>query len=600
MSKRTKDDDGHRRKKARLRFRKCVRSAITNNQWVSEMEDQGVTLNVKKNVAMLVRKKHKPGILTMAQKSLLATAHSTRTIEERKKICSIVAHLGCFSQVPPKIRARLVPHLLFVPIAANRQLMKEGDLPICVYFLISGEVEMSKTILNKVTRRVENRPEAILGPGDWIGDVDMLEAEIRSNSYKTISQCEILVLQDDDFISILAPYVRKNWVEKKRAIQALSYLSFMNESQIVSACKFGIIRQYDPFDTIYSQDKEHLHHVYFILSGECVLLQCLYMKITSVKGEVHYELSEFTNDQSTHVLLEENKSDLDIRELLRSSSSLDEQGINKKKQKRQAELQKIEKQCLQFKVKAVEPEEEQQVKRPSVKRRRSSVKHKDAYEKFIRHGGAEGFIDIDDDDVYVDDDAGRASEESPRATFRVSQDIVTRDTLTSKHSRTSQSRESSRVLGSNNETTGSEIFTAASSHISARSLSKEETAQTDKSQYVTHFIDIGSMAFGGLCGVGERTEHRVLMARTTVQCLLLPRYWLMEEEQNPGHIWQRMSFYIDRYIPSRETLFQDYIKTRQWAQFKRSCVEEYIQQGVNSTKVEDIPVIIRIVESKED
>ncbi|ALC49874.1 CG8958, partial [Drosophila busckii] len=565
MSKRTKDDDGHRRKKARLRFRKCVRSAITNNQWVSEMEDQGVTLNVKKNVAMLVRKKHKPGILTMAQKSLLATAHSTRTIEERKKICSIVAHLGCFSQVPPKIRARLVPHLLFVPIAANRQLMKEGDLPICVYFLISGEVEMSKTILNKVTRRVENRPEAILGPGDWIGDVDMLEAEIRSNSYKTISQCEILVLQDDDFISILAPYVRKNWVEKKRAIQALSYLSFMNESQA----------------------KQQPNSIFLL-------------KITSVKGEVHYELSEFTNDQSTHVLLEENKSDLDIRELLRSSSSLDEQGINKKKQKRQAELQKIEKQCLQFKVKAVEPEEEQQVKRPSVKRRRSSVKHKDAYEKFIRHGGAEGFIDIDDDDVYVDDDAGRASEESPRATFRVSQDIVTRDTLTSKHSRTSQSRESSRVLGSNNETTGSEIFTAASSHISARSLSKEETAQTDKSQYVTHFIDIGSMAFGGLCGVGERTEHRVLMARTTVQCLLLPRYWLMEEEQNPGHIWQRMSFYIDRYIPSRETLFQDYIKTRQWAQFKRSCVEEYIQQGVNSTKVEDIPVIIRIVESKED
>lgn len=73
----------------------------------------------------------------------------------------------------------------------------------------------------------------------------------------------------------------------------------------------------------------------------------------------------------------------------------------------------------------------------------------------------------------------------------------------------------------------------------------------------------------------------------------------MEEDQNPGHMWQRMRFYLDRCIPSRKTLYEDFIKTRKWAQFKADCVEEFTHSHISDTKVEDIPIIIRIVELKE-
>jgi len=78
---------------------------------------------VKKNVAMLVRQKRKVGMMTMAvstdtlymghvhlqnfilyklqEKSLLRTPHSTRTVEDRKKLCNIVANLACFSKFTP-------------------------------------------------------------------------------------------------------------------------------------------------------------------------------------------------------------------------------------------------------------------------------------------------------------------------------------------------------------------------------------------------------------------------------------------------------------------------------------------------------------------
>lgn len=68
MSKRQRDAFGAPNKKvAKNRFKKLVRSVILNMQWLNEAaEDTGISLNVKKNVAMSVRQKRKVGMMTMA------------------------------------------------------------------------------------------------------------------------------------------------------------------------------------------------------------------------------------------------------------------------------------------------------------------------------------------------------------------------------------------------------------------------------------------------------------------------------------------------------------------------------------------------------
>ncbi|XP_034485054.1 uncharacterized protein LOC117789947 [Drosophila innubila] len=607
MSKRNKEGDEILRKKnAKLRFKRLVRVGLANNLWINEVEEGGITLNVKKNVAMLVRKKHKTGILTMAQKGLLASSHNSRTIEERKKLCIIVAGLGCFTQVPPKIRARLVPHLHFLQLGAGRVLMKEGDVPTCVYFVVSGEIEMSRKILNKVTRKYESKPEAFCGPGDWIGEVELLEDDLRMNTYKAQTNCEILVLDDIDFRTILMPHVKKVWIEKKKAIASLSYLKFMNESQIVSACKFGLIRQYDPLDTIYPEEKDSILHAHFVLSGECVLLQCLHMKLSFVKGEVQYELPQVIQSDSDNDEDDGKPEPFDVRELLRSSSSLDEMGHNKKKAKRKAEFAKIEAHC-KFLNQKPKPEVEE-TQPMHYRNRRSMMK---SIIKVVRdEKSIEKFQLFEDYDESLSDDDDFASMRDLRERNTL-QRRSSRGSKISQISQTSQNNDRENIsmprkLSSKSsqfktlevESEESEIFTASSTPSSVTSTIKSSSKQLDDANYATHFIDVGSMCFGGLFGVGEKCDHRVVMARTTVQCLLIPRYWLMEDDQNPGHIWQRMRFYLDRCIPSRETLFQDFIKTRKWAQFKEDCVEQFTHSMTNPTKIEDIPIIIRIVKSK--
>lgn len=48
------------------------------------------------------------------------------------------------------------------------------------------------------------------------------------------AQCELLVLFDEDFISILKPFMGKIWNEKKRAIRALDYFDFLDEDQVIN------------------------------------------------------------------------------------------------------------------------------------------------------------------------------------------------------------------------------------------------------------------------------------------------------------------------------------------------------------------------------
>ncbi|KAH8397996.1 hypothetical protein KR222_009174 [Zaprionus bogoriensis] len=629
MSKRNKEGDEHLRKKlGRLRFKRIVRLALANFEWIADVEEAGITLNVKKNVAMLVRKKHKTGILTMDQKGMLAAPHHTRSIEDRKKLCLIVAGLDCFSQIPPKMRARLVPHLRFMSVIAGRVLMKEGDKPMFAYFVVSGEIEMSRKIYNKITRKFESKPEAFCGPGDWIGDVELLEENVRGNTFKATTNSEILVLDDTEFKAILMPYLRKVWLEKRKAISALSYLKYMNESQIISACKFGILRQYDPLDTIYPDEKDNVLYVHFVLSGECVLLQCLHMKASCasfiypihitlsvtppqtsvVNGEMNYELVDVEPEESDSDAEEDKGETFDVRELLRSTSSLDAQAQVKKKAVRRScsslSLSPIERNCELLNQK-LKPVVEQL---PPAKRsiRMSSLKAI-SRAKSIMPSSFFSF-DFSEGDEYSDDFGYSWLSTQPTM-------LLSKRSRGSKESKLTQkesmliSRKLQSWLGqpvveeAEVEPEESEIFTA-STESSSDEQARKQTAQSRRSRrdtepHATHFIDIGSMTFGGLFGVGEKCDYRVVMARTTVQCLLIPLYWLMEDNQNPGHIWQRMRFYLDRCIPSRESLYLDFIKTRKWAQFKEDCVEQFTHSTTNPTKIQDIPIIIRIVESKE-
>lgn len=66
MQKRNRPDDANElhRMQMRWRFKRLVRTVVMNIQFMDD-EEQGMTMNVKRNVAFLIRQKRKTGILTI-------------------------------------------------------------------------------------------------------------------------------------------------------------------------------------------------------------------------------------------------------------------------------------------------------------------------------------------------------------------------------------------------------------------------------------------------------------------------------------------------------------------------------------------------------
>ncbi|XP_017066776.1 uncharacterized protein LOC108104933 [Drosophila eugracilis] len=580
MSKRQRDGlDGPAKRAAKNRFKKLVRVVILNMQWLNDAtEDTGLSLNVKKNVAMLVRQKRKVGMMTMADKSLLRTPHSTRTVADRKKLCHIVANLACFSKFSPKVRARLVPHLKFMAVTPGRVIMKEGDFPVTIYFIITGEVEMSKNVFNKASKVYELQSEAILGPGDCIGDIDVMEDAPRTNTYIATTNCELLAVYNTNYKLVLQPHMQKLWQEKKQALRALDYFKFLNEEQIVNASKYGSIQQFDPLETIYTGDMGSMSFVYFVLSGECVVLQCLHMKVDMINREKVFELAIVPKGEAG-ALQDGSKSSnnalFDVNEYIQSTSSLDENKESKKRVLRKMGLKEIQRACADMK----RPPPRRSTKETGRSRARTRIRLREVERQEVR----------DQYELYISGEGEESSEFSEDLTDERYSEISVRQSLISPLVSEPENVEA--------ETEGSEIFT-----VSSKSIQTSIVEMDRSGHYETHFIDVGSLTYGGIFGLGEKMDHRVIMARTTVQCILIPRFWLFEPAQNPGNLWQRKRFYIECNIPTREDLFKDFLKTRKWEKFRHDYIESILNADslANFTKVEDIPVISRIVETKPD
>ncbi|KAH8254881.1 hypothetical protein KR038_007345, partial [Drosophila bunnanda] len=604
MSKRQRDAFGGPNKKvAKNKFKRLVRSVILNMQWLNESaEDTGLTPNVRRNVTTSVRQKRKVGMMTMAEKSLLRTPHATRSVDERKKLCNIVAGLACFSKFSPKVRARLVPYVKFMAVNPGRTIMKEGDQPVTIYFIISGEVEMFKRIYNKGAKTYELTTEALFGPGDCIGDIDILENAPRTNTYVATSNCELMVVYKNIYELILMHSMQKLWQEKKAAIKALDYFEFFNEEQMVNACKYANIHQYDALETIYTEDEGSMSNVYFVLSGECLILQCLHMRVSScmhgsevitltpalqvdmVNREKVYQLAMVPKTLSVdEVLKNKDGSHFDPQDYVMSTSSNDEQKQSKARGLRRMGLKEIQKACADRARSTMRRSTKGEGPWPKTRRRTrdkivrtsKSTKKQELYERYLAG-------------------AGEAEEEFEN-------DFDLSDTDDSVYSRSTQHTSQSTDGIEEYESEESEIFTATrESPKSSRSMESAQPRVSDR--YETHFIDVGSLSYGGIFGLGEKSAHRVIMARTTVQCILIPRFWLLENAQNPGNLWTRKRFYLECNVPTREALFKNFLKTRKWEKFRHDYIQSILatNQLTICTKVEDIPIISRIVETGPD
>ncbi|XP_055698440.1 cyclic nucleotide-binding domain-containing protein 2-like [Phlebotomus papatasi] len=113
----------------------------------------------------------------------------------------------------------------------------------------------------------------------------------------------------------------------------------------------------------------------------------------------------------------------------------------------------------------------------------------------------------------------------------------------------------------------------------------------------SYFVVVGTYKTGAIFGLGEEMNHRTVVARRLTECLLLPRYWLMQKEQNIGNVWSRTKIYLNLTLPSREATFEEFLRKRRWKRFKKDRMIEYLDRKSDhqiTARLQDVPILCRM------
>lgn len=103
--------------------------------------------------------------------------------------------------------------------------------------------------------------------------------------------CEMLMLKRYDFDSILKKTVQAEWDAVKAAMSKFEYFDGWDEVAIRECCILSTMVTFVKDDIIFDEHRMRTPFVYFILSGECCLIEDLFiLREFDYKGDEIYKL----------------------------------------------------------------------------------------------------------------------------------------------------------------------------------------------------------------------------------------------------------------------------------------------------------------------
>lgn len=101
--------------------------------------------------------------------------------------------VGLFGALPDSVLTHLVETLPVVEPRAGDLVFREGDAARDFFVVLDGEMEVLKK-----SRRGQEARVALLGPGDWFGEMSILDVQPRSASVRALAPSRLLKLTSKD------------------------------------------------------------------------------------------------------------------------------------------------------------------------------------------------------------------------------------------------------------------------------------------------------------------------------------------------------------------------------------------------------------------
>lgn len=101
--------------------------------------------------------------------------------------------IGLFGALGDDVLLHLCSALAAVTPSAGETLFHEGDEGRDMYVVLTGEMEVLKRSKSGIEARV-----AVLGPGDWFGEMSIVDVQPRSATVRTLAPSRLLRITASD------------------------------------------------------------------------------------------------------------------------------------------------------------------------------------------------------------------------------------------------------------------------------------------------------------------------------------------------------------------------------------------------------------------
>ncbi|HEV8551686.1 MAG TPA: cyclic nucleotide-binding domain-containing protein [Polyangiaceae bacterium] len=112
-------------------------------------------------------------------------------------------NIGLFGALSDDVLVFLAGMLTVITPAVGEAIFREDDQPGAMYVVLAGEMEVTKRSRAGVDARV-----AVLGPGDWFGEMSIIDIQPRSATVRALAPSRLLRLTASEFDALYRHDVR--------------------------------------------------------------------------------------------------------------------------------------------------------------------------------------------------------------------------------------------------------------------------------------------------------------------------------------------------------------------------------------------------------
>ena len=118
-------------------------------------------------------------------------------------VASDLRNIGLFGALSDEVLAFLAGMLTVVKPTIGEAIFREGDEANAMYVVLAGEMEVTKKSRGAVDARV-----AVLGPGDWFGEMSIVDIQPRSATVRALAPGRLIRISAADLDALYRHDVR--------------------------------------------------------------------------------------------------------------------------------------------------------------------------------------------------------------------------------------------------------------------------------------------------------------------------------------------------------------------------------------------------------